>query len=164
MISEKIPSQFSHAILVTGARTWHDEQLMRATFRQAWLAWGVVNVARPVLLSGGCPTGADAMAEQLWEDAGLEIIRFPAQWATDGRAAGFERNQRMVNAAQVFRDRGTRVLGAAFLDLCQKAGCAQRAREQLLPHHAGHFSHGTIHCRGRALAAGFEVLDAVQSG
>lgn len=159
MIPEKIPNKFSHAVLVTGARTWGDEPQMRAAFRQAWLEWGVENVTRPVLLSGHCPSGADAMAERLWLDAELEIVPFPADWNQDGRAAGLARNERMVNAAQVFRDSGTPVVCLVFLDLCTKAGCPQRHKQQLLPEHPGHFSHGTIHCRGMAIAAGLQVVD-----
>ncbi|WP_329142848.1 DUF2493 domain-containing protein [Streptomyces sp. NBC_01456] len=148
-----IPESFSHVVLVTGSRSWNDEQSMRSAFNDAWRDWGAENVTRPVLISGHCPEGADAMAERLWRAAGFEIRTFPAAWSAHGKQAGFQRNQEMVDAAQV---RCT-----AFLDLCQKPGCPQRGREQLMPHTPGHFSHGTIHCRSRARAAGIVTANVI---
>ena len=113
MIAEMIPESFSHIVLVTGSRSWNDEKSMRETFNDAWRDWGPKSVTRPVLLSGHCPKGADAMAELLWRDAGFEIITFPADWSTHGGTAGFQRNQEMVDAAQVFREAGAQVLCTA---------------------------------------------------
>lgn len=161
MIAEMIPGSFSHVALVTGSRSWNDEKSMRETFNNAWRDWGPKSITRPVLLSGHCPKGADAIAERLWRDAGCEIITFPANWSTHGRAAGFQRNQEMVDAAQVLREAGAQVLCTAFLDLCRKPGCPKRDQEQLMPHTPGHFSHGTIHCRSRARAAGIETATAI---
>lgn len=162
MIAEMNPESFSHVVLVTGSRTWDDENRMRETFNDDWRDWGAENVTRSVLISGHCPDGADAMAERLWRAAGFEIRTFPAAWSTHGkRRAGFQRNQEMVDAAQVFREAGAQVLCTAFLDLCRKPECPQRDQEQLMPHTPGHFSHGTIHCRGRARAAGIETATVI---
>ncbi|MER6520046.1 SLOG family protein [Streptomyces sp. NPDC001553] len=161
MIAEMIPAPFSHVVLVTGSRSWNDEKSMRETFNDAWRDWGVENVTRPVLISGHCREGADAMAERLWRAAGFEIRPFPADWSTRGGTAGFQRNQEMVDAAHVFLEAGTRVLCTAFLDLCRKPGCPQRNREQLMPHAPGHFSHGAIHCRSRARDAGIRTTSVI---
>lgn len=166
MITENTPNRFTHAVLVTGSRTWDDEQSMRRTFNEVWQTWnrtddkGLVPIRRPVLLSGHNPRGADAMAERLWWEAGFEIITFPADWQTHGRAAGVRRNAQMVDAAQVFRDGGVHVVCAAFLDHCDKVGCTRR-HQQLLPTLAGHFSHGTIHCRGLAEKVQIPVIDTI---
>lgn len=162
MIAEMIQESFSHVVLVTGSRSWNDEESMRGTFNDAWRDWGPKSVTRPVLLSGNCPKGADAMAELLWRKAGFEIIAFPADWSAHGGAAGFRRNQEMVDAARAFRDAGAQVLCTAFLDLCQKPGCPKRNREQLMPQTPGHFSHGTIHCRARARAAGIKTTNVIR--
>ncbi|MGW0536356.1 SLOG family protein [Streptomyces sp. NPDC003032] len=153
MIAEMIPESFSHVVLVTGSRGWNDEKSMRETFNDAWRDWGAENVTRPVLISGHCPESADAMAERLWRAVGFDIRTFPAAWSAHGKGAGFQGNQEMVDAAQVYREAGAQVLCTAFLDLCRKHGCQQRGQQQLLPHAPGHFSHGTIHCRSRARAA-----------
>lgn len=159
MIPENISNHFTHAILVTGSRTWDDEAAMRQTFNKIWKAWNMTGPQRPVLLSGACPTGADRIAENLFEKVGFEIMRFPADWSQHGRTAGFRRNAQMVNAAQVFIDSGVDVVCAAFLDYCNKAHCARNHQQQLLPQAAGHYSHGTTHCRGLAVQAGIEVVD-----
>lgn len=162
MISEKIPSRPSHALLITGSRTWDTEERMRSAFNDAWRVWGPSNVNRPVLLSGRCPDGADAMAEKLWETAGFEVLGFPADWGSHGKAAGFRRNQAMVDALLELRDGGVRVRCAAFIQLCMKTGCPQEGQEQLLSYGPpGHYSHGTIDARARALAAGLDVDDVI---
>ncbi|WP_199842664.1 MULTISPECIES: DUF4326 domain-containing protein [Streptomyces] len=154
---------YSHALLVTGSRTWNDEKHMRQALNDAWRAWGPSNVIRPVLISGHCPEGADAMAERLWRNAGFEILTFPADWSAHGKRAGLRRNQEMVGAAQAFRETGTQVLCTAFLDLCREPGCPKRSQEQLTPRAPGHFSHGTIHCRARARAAGIKTASVIHS-
>lgn len=163
MIPTNISEDYSHIVLVTGSRTWSDEGAMRATFNQLWQCWSPRSVTRPLLISGHCPDGADAMAEYLWYGRGLEVLRMPADWSA-GRGAGYVRNQKMVDAAQVLRQAGAQVASAAFLDPCIRARCPQRDRQQLMPDHPGHFSHGTVHCRSRALAADIEVLDVPSLG
>ncbi|WP_037686662.1 SLOG family protein [Streptomyces aureocirculatus] len=155
------PESFSHVVLVTGSRRWNDEKGMREAFNDAWRRWGAKSVTRPVLFSGHCPEGADPMAELLWRDAGFAVRTFPAAWSAHGNQAGFQRNQEMVDTTQAFREAGAQVLCTAFLDLCRKPGCRQRGQEQLMPHTPGHFSHGTIHCRSRARAAGITTTDVI---
>ncbi len=158
-------SGFSHALLVTGSRTWSDEACMRRAFNEVWLAWGPSGIAEPALLSGRCPHGADAMAERLWRSAGFEILAFPADWRAHGKAAGFRRNQELVDAALDLQAHGVQVRCMAFLDLCRRPGCERSAQEQYLSAgHAGHYSHGTMHCRGRALSAGLGVVDVISIG
>lgn len=160
MIQGKIPGTYSHAIVVTGARTWDEEQSMRLAFNDVWRVWdGPSAVLRPLLVSGHCPRGADALAERLWRAAGFDVLEVPADWDTYGRRAGFERNQAMVDLALLLSARGSEVFCTAFLDLCGKPRCPRRGDEQLLPSVPGHFSHGTVHCRARALEAGIETID-----
>jgi hypothetical protein len=158
---------YSHVLLVTGARTWEDEARMRAAFRGVWQVWGPPNVTNPLLVSGHCPAdsdgrGADAMAEMLWRAEGFDILPVPAQWKAYGKQAGFVRNQQMVDLVAGLSMRGSTVVCAAFHDLCRKPGCRQRRDEQLMPRFAGHFSHGTAHCRGQAIRAGIDTVDVVR--
>jgi hypothetical protein len=78
-------------ILVTGSRTWCDEAAIHTALR----AHG-----RPgdTLVTGGCPRGADAIAERVWRglDGHRPIERHEASWQTHGRAAGPIRNRQMV--------------------------------------------------------------------
>jgi hypothetical protein len=77
-------------VLVTGSRTWTARHVIAGALREHY-APGVV------LVSGACPRGADAIAEQLWQSWGGQVERHPADWAT-GRSAGLERNAAMVAA------------------------------------------------------------------
>jgi hypothetical protein len=87
-------------ILVTGSRDWRQPEVIHNALRLAavQLAGEAGAANAPVLVSGDCPTGADAQAEYIWESWGLEIERHPADWKTYGRAAGFKRNEAMVDS------------------------------------------------------------------
>ena len=75
--------------LVTGSRTWTDESTIRHALTRHY---------RPgaVLVSGGCPRGADAIAERIWRKLGGEVERHPAERDRYGKSAGFRRNAEMV--------------------------------------------------------------------
>lgn len=151
----------SHAVLVTGARNWTDRDLIRATFSQLWEHWGARSVVRPVLLSGACPTGADALAEQLWREQRFDVAAIPADWKAHGKRAGFIRNAELVDAAVQLQRSGCHVVCTAFIQLCSQPNCAQADDEQLRPDIGGHYSHGTMHCRKAALQAGLPVMDVL---
>ncbi|MFK0244538.1 DUF4326 domain-containing protein [Amycolatopsis azurea] len=156
---ERDSAVYSHVLLITGPRTWDDVEEMRRTFTELWREWGPDQVARPLLVFGACPDGADAMAGSLWRSAGFDTMPCPADWRAHGRSAGVKRNQEMVVIADGLRRAGSQVTCRAFLDLCRKSGCPQRDQQQLMPGRPGHFSHGTIDCRRRAIAMGFQVAD-----
>ncbi|QXV62920.1 hypothetical protein CVV72_10730 [Amycolatopsis sp. TNS106] len=151
---------YSHVVLITGSRSWDDETVMRRTFNEMWRRWGPDRVIRPLLIFGDCPDGADSMAHRLWRGAGFATMPFPADWRVGGRGAGLQRNQEMVDVADGLRSARSRVACIAFLDVCGKPDCPQRDQHQLTPGRAGHFSHGTIDCRRRAVATGLDVVDA----
>lgn len=160
MLDHRRPDALTHALLVTGARTWVDKVAMKHAFHEIWTHWGPVNVTRPVLISGGNPRGADGMAERLFAREGFEIIQFPANWNEHGRAAGIIRNRLMVETATTMRDAGATVHAAAFLMRCTKPGCPQAHRQQLnTAGYPGHWSHGTSMCRNEAVQAGLPMLD-----
>ena len=87
-------------VLVTGSRDWQDFQLLHYWLMRAWQ-----EVAGPLdevtLVSGHPSSGADKMAELIWEVAGQPIERHPAEWRPHGiynPMAGMQRNTRMVEA------------------------------------------------------------------
>lgn len=157
------PPKYSHAILVTGSRTWNDEPDMRRAFNRVWKEWDLSSDdSRPLLISGHAPRGADSMAERIWTSRGLELVTFPADWEKHGHRAGTQRNQAMVDFAVELQKEGTQVVCAAFHDLCSRSSCPQEREQQLQAQGwGGHYSHGTVHCRNAALRAGITVLDSV---
>ena len=107
-----------HRVLVTGSRTWDDAGVIAGVLAGHY---------RPgaVLVSGACPRGADALAEEYWLLLGGLVERHPADWEHFGKRAGFRRNAQMVNA------------GAAV--------CVAFIKDH---------SRGASHCAGLARAAG----------
>ena len=121
-------------ILVTGSRDWALwNTLNEALLEYAWEE----NI---LVVHGDCPTGADAMAQRFCDyQFGGRSERHPADWSK-GRAAGPERNRKMVN------------LGAdvclAFIGKCTSPRC-KRTDE--------HYSHGASGTADMAEAAGIPV-------
>lgn len=89
-------SETSVRVLVTGSRDWDDKETLIEAFKVWWLQ--AEEPANPILVSGACPTGADAYAEELWDRFGWPVERHPAQWSTYGLPAGPRRNREMVEA------------------------------------------------------------------
>jgi hypothetical protein len=83
-------------VIVTGSRKWYQAGVVYEALDAAYRKHGSF-----VLVHGDCATGADAMAHH-WYLMCRGVIplgedKFPAAWET-GRAAGPERNERMVKA------------------------------------------------------------------
>lgn len=85
----------SPRILITGSRDWTDEVAIESALEP--YSYHPVGGPRPVLVSGACPTGADFIAEEIWERWGLPVEYHPADWEKHGKRAGPIRNQEMVN-------------------------------------------------------------------
>jgi hypothetical protein len=80
-------------IIVTGSRNWPDHRVVRDTLDYVKHWQGDF-----LLIHGGCPTGADFMAENWAEDRGIQTEIYRAEWARLGKAAGPLRNTEMVRA------------------------------------------------------------------
>ena len=96
-------------ILVCGSRNWGNRQLIKDVL-DLWVPPGI----KPTIVHGACPTGADAIANQIALDRKWNIERHPAKRNEHGRAAGPIRNQEMADlgadiclAFQVDGSRGT---------------------------------------------------------
>lgn len=76
-------------VLVTGSRSWSDVAVIRDALAAVWHPGAV-------LVSGACPSGADALCERIWTAWGGTVERHPADWERHGKAAGPIRNRRMV--------------------------------------------------------------------
>lgn len=79
-------------ILITGSRTWDNENFIRNLLSGFGFNPDVVT-----LVSGNCQDGADAICEKVAEELGWAIERHPADWETHGRKAGFIRNYNMAH-------------------------------------------------------------------
>jgi len=114
-------------ILVTGARNWADKTKVLYALRSEQRTAQVPG-AQITVVHGACPTGADAIADEVARVLGMNVERHPADWDTHGKAAGPLRNQAMVD------------LGA---DVCLAFPMSD--------------SRGTVHCMRAARAADIPV-------
>lgn len=79
---------------------------------------------KPTVVLSGTARGADRLGEQWAEKNGIEIERYPADWETHGKRAGFIRNAEMVKNAEALialwdgESRGTKHI----IDLATKHG------------------------------------------
>lgn len=82
-------------VLITGSRDWSDTAALRAVLDEL-----LAEHHGLVLVHGGCPRGADALADRWARDHPREVLvdRYPANWGRYGRAAGLRRNGDMVRA------------------------------------------------------------------
>lgn len=124
----------TYRILVTGSRDWTDRDAIARALSAAHRSLHEQHYDRPmdpesdpiiILVSGACPTGADALAEDVWGRLPLE--RHPADWRRYGKRAGFVRNAGMVSSGAsiclAFIRNGSR--GASMTAaLAEKAGIA----------------------------------------
>ena len=80
-------------LLVTGSRTWDDPR----TIGQALAVILARHRGGVLLVHGGCPRGADAIAAACAaRTPGYKIEAHPADWHRYGRAAGHRRNAEMI--------------------------------------------------------------------
>ena len=113
-------------VIVTGSRDYADAGKVRAALcRELEQTSGTLTVVH-----GGCPTGADAIAEQWVRNyalAGFSVkrVEYRADWGRLGKSAGPIRNARMVSdgadvvlAFPFGQSRGTR----GTMKLAAKAG------------------------------------------
>lgn len=79
-------------VLVTGSRTWTDRELIYELIRA-----GKERFTDLIVVHGGCPNGADRIAELVAHILDLETEVHRADWKRHGQRAGFLRNKAMVD-------------------------------------------------------------------
>lgn len=82
------------SLIVAGSRSFADEGRLFADLDR--LLARQMEIDGVEIVCGGCPSGADALAERYARSRGLPLLVFPAQWAAFGRAAGPIRNDAMA--------------------------------------------------------------------
>lgn len=75
-------------VLITGSRTWEDPAPIIAELAKLQPS--------DVIIHGGCPTGADAIAHEHATAVGHKVEVYRAEWTIHGRAAGPIRNRQMI--------------------------------------------------------------------
>lgn len=109
-------------VIVAGGRDFNDIQLMKATIKGLVQAGQLDNNC---ILICGMARGADMLAYTLWTELYHNPVeRFPADWNTHGKPAGFIRNGAMAEKADLLvafwdgQSRGTKHM----IDTMQRMG------------------------------------------
>lgn len=119
-------------LLVTGSRAWPETGPMRDKVFDV-LGDTYVDMmesdrfADITLVVGDCPTGIDKIAREIWEDQGLPVEVFIADWKKFGSYGGPERNKRMVMSG------ADRCLAFPFGVSRGTRGCAALAIAESIP-------------------------------
>jgi hypothetical protein len=79
-------------VLVCGGRDFDDTESMRDTLGRLHGPFRQITA-----IIHGCAHGADTMAGAFARFAGIDEVRFPADWRVHGKAAGPRRNQQMLD-------------------------------------------------------------------
>lgn len=86
-------------IIVAGGRDFKDYNLLSNTIMQ-YLEdvddTGIVSNPKQVKFISGTARGADSLGEQFAYTWGYDVVRFPADWDTHGKSAGYRRNAEMA--------------------------------------------------------------------
>lgn len=89
-------------IIVAGSRDFNDYELLHDTLMK-YLAdmddSNIIGNPSDVKFISGTERGADVLGEQFAYTYEYDVIRFPADWDTYGKSAGYRRNDEMVKYA-----------------------------------------------------------------
>jgi len=93
-------------ILITGSRTWDDYDTICKVIVDTIVAYVKDNphlnkgpIDWVTIVHGDCPKGADYLADMFASQVlNCQVERYPADWATFGKRAGFVRNRRLVDS------------------------------------------------------------------
>lgn len=97
-------------LIIAGSRTFNDYGLLRA-YCDMKLSRKIAAGEEIEIVSGACPSGADALGEHYAIERGYKVKRFPADWQRYGKVAGPMRNREMAmyaDACIVFWDGSSR--------------------------------------------------------
>lgn len=87
-------------ILITGSRDWPVSEFNMIYIAIYQTIAGYLSKGETketiTIIHGACPTGADLMADNLCRAWGANIERYPADWDSYGKKAGYLRNKQMV--------------------------------------------------------------------
>ena len=81
-------------LIIAGSRDFTDYKLLTETLKAEGLSGDTVDT-----VVSGCAHGADKLGERWAVSQGIPIARFPADWDSHGKRAGFVRNSEMAEYA-----------------------------------------------------------------
>jgi hypothetical protein len=91
-------------IIIAGGRTFTNYQLLKEKcfdiLRDLTSKDTILNNKELFEIVSGTARGADQLGERFAKEFGFKVIRFPADWDTWGKSAGYRRNEAMAKYAK----------------------------------------------------------------
>ena len=84
-------------VIIAGSRSFNDYERLKRDCDK--LLINKRNMGYRIIIISGTEQGADALGEQYAKEKGYEVLRFPADWTTYGKEAGYVRNIEMSQHA-----------------------------------------------------------------
>ncbi len=81
-------------VIIAGSRDFNNYELLKSTMDRL-----LINIKSQIYVVSGAARGADLLGERYAKERGYIVHRFPADWNTYGKAAGFVRNEEMAQNA-----------------------------------------------------------------
>jgi len=80
-------------VIIAGSRTFNDYDFLVSFCDKALYRQDEIEIV------SGCAKGADILGEQYAKEKGYAVSKFPADWETHGKKAGYVRNEEMAKYA-----------------------------------------------------------------
>ncbi len=81
-------------VIIAGGRDFDDYNLLKSTMDRF-----LSKITSEICIVCGMARGADLLGERYAKEKGYVVHRFPADWETFGKVAGFVRNEEMAQNA-----------------------------------------------------------------
>lgn len=81
-------------VIVCGSRTWTNAELIKEVLSELPSRFNVL--PSDIVILYGAAKGADTLAAQEADWLHFDLWKFPANWETEGKLAGYKRNDRML--------------------------------------------------------------------
>lgn len=85
-------------VIIAGGRDFNDYDLL--VEKVDYFLSTAISQGYKIIIVSGTAKGADKLGEQYAKEKGYEIAYFPADWAANGKRAGYLRNQEMAKYAK----------------------------------------------------------------
>lgn len=82
-------------IIIAGSRDFNDYKLLKTSIRDILKNASLKDINKIKIISGTA-RGADQLGERFAKQFKLEVIKFPADWDSFGKSAGYIRNEEMA--------------------------------------------------------------------
>lgn len=81
-------------VIIAGGRDFEDYEFLKLTMDRL-----LANITSEICVVCGMAKGADLLRERYANEKGYKVSRFPADWSSFGKSAGFVRNEEMAQNA-----------------------------------------------------------------